>query len=265
MSAPLPPNFPVLKATQNQYGPISTSTFGPDQNLIGSQFTPGQSPGAQTAQGDVLANLQGLQNAPDQAALEQQQFQALAGQSNPIYQQNLRTVGQDAAKYGRIGSGVTTSQLGDVASNYNQYLGNTAAQLAASGAQQQYQNQLSGLGASQNVLGQLSGLDQQQYGNLVGERGYQQGLSQQAYGNAMGENSLLASLGGFGGSPLDSANYYSQQGQQGMGAGGDILSYLLKNYGQKKPGAVSVDYGPGGDTSTFGQGFGPALPLGTPQ
>ena len=228
-----------IPASNLQYGPLTvgTSQFGPTQNLIGTQFTPQLSSGTQTAQQDVLNQLQGVQNAPS----VQDQFNALANQSNPIFQQNLRTVGQDAAKYGRIGSGLTTSQLGDVASNYNQYLANTAAQLAP----QQFQQQLVALGASQSALGQLAGIDQTQYQNLLGERAYQQDLSQQAFNNNLAQTGQELGYSGLGTNPnagiQDISNQYAQAGAGNLASGGNILAGVLQN-GIKWPGSGGSPY-----------------------
>jgi hypothetical protein len=233
MSAPLPPQ----PATQNSYGPLAVgmTPFDPNNNLIGQQLSAQPSAGTNAAMGDVNSNLAALQTAPDRGALAGQTFQQLSQQSDPAFQEQLRTVGQDAAKFGRIGSGLTTSQLGDVATVRNQNLGNLQAQLATQSAGQTLSDQQAKLGASQSALGQLSGIDQTAYGNLVGQQGYQNNLSQQAFQNNEQQIGDLSGLANSYGNPntgiSNVANQYSQQGQGNQQQGGDILSYLLKNKG----------------------------------
>ena len=217
---------PVMPVTANRYGPIGMQTFGPGQNLIGQQLLPGASPDTTAARGAVSSGLAGLGTAPDRATLAGQTYGQLEAQSQPEYEKELRDVGGRAATLGRIGSGVTTSELGDVAMNRQKYLGNLREQLATQSAGQTMQDRLNQLGAAQGVLGQLSGLDQQSYGNLFGERAYQHGLSREALGDESGYDQFLGQLGGMGGaSPLDAYNMGGQTGAQGAG----VLSNAVQN------------------------------------
>lgn len=239
----LPPAFPVSMTgpgntmTVPQYGAM-TSQFGPTNNLIGTQLTPTPSADTSAARGMVSQSLGSLQG-PDRGALAQQTFQQLRDLSEPQFQNQMRQVGQNAAKFGRIGAGMTTSELGDVASNRDKYLGTLQQQLATDAAGQTLQDRLGVFGAAQSGLGQLSGLDQQQYGNMFGERGYQAGLQQQGFQNDQQINALLAQLG-FGGNegPLQQliAQQYGNQANTASQGAGDILRLLMSQ--QRRPGTT---------------------------
>jgi len=223
---PIPPFSPVA--------PPGSTQFGPNSNLIGTQLPTGLAPDTQTLRNQVT-------QAPDRGQLAQQTFQQLTDITEPQYQQDLRQVGQSAAQYGRLNSGLTTSELGDVGLQRQKYLGNLAQQLSTQSAGQTLQDRLSQLGA-------LSGLDQQQYQNLTGERGYQAGQSQQAYNNA------LAASGLTGPSPvsLGIAGQYGQNAQGLYGGAGNIMAQILAQYGNRPytgtgAGPFSGDPSYGGD------------------
>jgi hypothetical protein len=210
-----------------QYGPIT-----PSQNIIGTSVLPKQSPGAATAQQDVLGNLNTVQNAPDRNALAQQTFGELSAQTEPDYQAALRAATQAGAAGGQLGSGMLTERLtsdpfgsSGLGLQRQKYLGNLAAELSTQSAGQTLQDRLSQLQAGQGVLGQLSGLDQQGYQDVLGERSYETGLSQQAYDNA------LAAAGLSQPNPLAAniANTYSGQAQGAYGNAGDLLRLLFQN------------------------------------
>lgn len=100
-----------------------------------------------------------LQNTPDRAKLAADAYALLQERAQPAYEQSLRSVGQKAAALGRVGSGLTTNELGDVATLHDRTLDQSRRQLAGDAASLTLQDQLSKLGAAQGVLGQLGGLD----------------------------------------------------------------------------------------------------------
>lgn len=247
--APQPPGIstgmPTLSPTPTaptQYGAVGQSQITPANSLIGQQLTPGMSQDTANARGAIGQSLGALQG-PDRGALAGQTFQQLRDLSQPQFEQDLRSVGQNAAKFGRIGAGMTTNALGDVAGNREKYLGTLQQQLATESAGQTLQDRLGVLGGQQAGLGQLSGLDQQQYGNMFGERGYQQGLAQQGFQNDQQINGLLAQLG-FGGNEgaLQQliGQQYGNQAQNASQGAGDILKLLMQQPGQRRPGAPGI-------------------------
>ena len=244
MTAPLSD----LLGPPKKYGAISQTPFGPGNNLIGTQFNTGLSPEAQAAYGQIGQGIQGLQG-PDRQALANQTFQELTAQTQPQYQQDLRSVGQAAAQYGRLNSGLTTSQLGDVAQNRQQYLGNLAQQLSTQAAGQTLQDRLSALSGAEGGLGALQGADQTVLGNLQGERGYQQGLSQQAFNNALAAGGLTQP------SPvaLGIGSQYGQQAQGAYGSSGNLFQQLLRQYGPQPYTGAGSPTTLSGDPTGYGQ------------
>jgi hypothetical protein len=72
-----------------------------------------------------MTSLQGLSSAPDRAQLAAQALQLQRTMTEPQFQQDMRSVGQKAAAFGRTGAGMTTNELTDVAlareKNLNQF------------------------------------------------------------------------------------------------------------------------------------------------
>lgn len=214
-------------------GPVQYGSITPGNNLIGTSLLPGQSPDTGQARQDVSQSLNGVLNSPDRNALAQQTFQQLSAQTEPDYQAALRSAGQLGAGAGQLGSGMLNERLtsdpfgsSGLGIERQKYLGNLGQELATQSAGQTLQDRLNQLSAGQGVLGQFAGLDQQQLGDVVGERGYEQGLSNQAFDQNMAQNQFLASLGGFG--QATPGQLYGMGGDQG-GLGGQLLGQILQN------------------------------------
>jgi len=87
-----------------------TSTYASlDQALAQSQ-----SPEQARLRQMGMAGLQGLSSLPDRAQLAASTFKLLNEQSQPGFEQDMRRVGQNAAAFGRTGSGMTTNELTDL-------------------------------------------------------------------------------------------------------------------------------------------------------
>lgn len=126
-------------------------------NATGGAFSYGGDTNAARAM--TLQRLSQMQT-PDRQKLALDTYQALADESAPQYEQTLRSVGQKAAALGRIGSGVTTNELGDVTLARERSLGNLRSQLAADAAGKALQDQIDYTGAASGVFGQFAGADQ---------------------------------------------------------------------------------------------------------
>lgn len=175
---------------QPQVPYASLSSYGPGNDLIGTQIAP-------TA-------------GPDRAALAQQSYDLLQQQAEPAYQQQLRQVGQDAAKFGRIGSGLTTSALGDVQSQHQRDLSQAQQNLSINAAGQTL--------ADQSAL----------RSELRGERTYEGGQQTQAQQDAINQQILQDQL-------LNSSNSRSNSQIQNLiqlGQNGNPASTLLNASGQ---------------------------------
>ncbi len=175
-------------------GTPPTQQFGPGNNLIGTQFNPTASEGLQGVQQDVFSDLEGLRTGPSRAELASQAFNQIQEGSAPRFQSELRDVGRRAAALGRIGSGVTTSELGDVQVTRERDLDRLRRGLSTDAAGRELEDRFRQLGATQGVSGQLFGQEQSQRGELRGERGFQTALDQQGIQNRVQQKQLEEAL-----------------------------------------------------------------------
>jgi len=109
---------------------------------------------AQTMQ--YLANL----NGPDRSKLASDQFALLEAQSQPGFENAQRQIGQKAAAFGRVGSGITTTELGDLGLQREKNLNQAKQQLSLDTAAQTLNDRLSQLNAAQGVTQGFGSLDQ---------------------------------------------------------------------------------------------------------
>src|SRR5690606_22364387 len=167
--------------------PAQLSQFGPGQDLISTQISPIGFTPSEAAERARALTLQGLESlfAPrDRAALASQQFQNLLEQAAEARQTGVRDIGRAAAALGRIGAGITTSQLGDLEERIQTQIAREASRLAAETAGQELADRLARFQAALGAGGQLRGEDlaEARFGQslrdeLRGERAYQYGLS----------------------------------------------------------------------------------------
>lgn len=156
-------------------GPIST--WGGNNTLVGSQVNPVNRADTETARGMMLPALQSLQTAPDRSQLALDALKLFDDQTEAGYQQRLRGVGQQAAKLGRVGSGMTTSELNDVFVARERDRDAVKRGLANDAASQTLSDRLATLGAIGGVQGQLAGQDTAARQEVRGERDYQFGVT----------------------------------------------------------------------------------------
>ena len=192
-----------------------TQQFGPGSNLISTQFNPVASGRLQGIQGQVDTAL-GALTGPDRGELASQAFSRIQEASAPRFQSELRDVGRRAAALGRIGSGVTTSELGDVQVTRERDLDLLRRGLATDAAGRQLDDRFRTLGATEGVADRLFGQERSSRGELRGERGFQTALDQQGIQNRVQQRQLEESLlqGQFG------RDFSQQQLFAGIGFGG---------------------------------------------
>ena len=230
--------LPVAGSSRSMLPPTvpgaSFSSFGPSSTLRGIQIAPGTdprlaqtqtgvdqasqalsgysgsaiSPEASRARSLALSDLEALRG-PDRSQIASDTLQRLIADTNPQYEKELQGVGQRAAALGRLGSGVTTSDLGDVAQRRQQAIASEAGRLSSEAAgltlSDRLQQQQAAQSASSQFTGEdinragfdldtrraqlsdLAGLENQQYlqglgarEEIRGERGYQNDLASQA-------------------------------------------------------------------------------------
>jgi len=168
-------NGPVpLSAVQEDFDPNSLP------GLRGQAILPGDSPfqgiGAENSQQlEALRNafsqqLLGLGDAPDRQQLALEQMRLFDEQAAPALAERIQGIGRDAAKFGRIGSGVTTSRTGDAFTEAEANRALVGRQIANETAGMQLQDRLSSLGALGAGSGQLFGQEQALRGEARGER-----------------------------------------------------------------------------------------------
>ncbi len=232
----------------NPYAAGGSGTFAP--------ITSGQ--GAYAPQ--LGAALSKLTTAPTPTQLAQSQFQQLLDQAGPQLALADQKVGQDAAKFGTLGAGRTTSQLGDVQTVNQRNLTNAAQSLANTAGQQtlqDYMNELAQIqGMNQNDLSlrtQQQGvginLGQQAVQNNAAQLAAQQGAQAQQFGEG-----ISAANVGFNPAQQPNytpmANYYGNEAQQyGQSMQGALAG--LGNYLGNKPAASESASNFGGWTPIY--------------
>lgn len=95
-------------------------------------------------------------NAPDRGQIANDLYGVLEERARPGFEQRLRSVGQKAAALGRVGAGLTTSELGDVETLHNRDLDLSRRQLASEGAANTLSDRLQQLGAARDVYGSVA-------------------------------------------------------------------------------------------------------------
>lgn len=124
-----PPQQPVQRPVP-QRQPVQAPTPQP-VNPLTSQ-----------AQQQAVAAQARAQDAPDRTALAQQALATLEADLQPGFEASQRQVGQNAAKFGRIGAGLTTNELTDLALARQRTLDSEAAKLATNAAGQSLDDRL---------------------------------------------------------------------------------------------------------------------------
>lgn len=134
----------------------------------GAQATSGEASGARAMAMKDLANLGG----PDRGTIAQDVFQQIRDASEPQFQEDIREVGRDAARFGRLGAGMTTSRVGDVVSARERDLSLAQRGLASDAASQTLNDRLGVFDARLGASGQFT----------------QEDLSRAGFGLAKGES-----------------------------------------------------------------------------
>lgn len=233
--------------------------FGPGDDLRFSQVNP-----------LATARLRQLQGQTDTAAgavgqgpnLTQSALDRLAELDQATTEQRrvgIQDIGRGNAALGRLGSGMVTSQLGDLEALLQAR--GTAARKSLAGdiATQEAADRRANAATSAGIEGQVAGQEAGARGEVRGERGYQADTAQQALDNRIRQRALEESLTqGAYGRQLGAAELGLQgatlqgnlaQGEQEAAAGGlsDLaLQESLKRYSQPA-GTVAA---PGAPTST---------------
>jgi len=132
----------------------------------GPSTTPGAgaptAPYAANAQYQAATALQSAGQAPDRVQLAQQALAQLTADTAPQFAADQRAIGQNAAKFGRIGSGMTTTELVDSGLARQRTLDSEAARLATAAAGQTLDDRLALTREALNQYSTFQGADANQ-------------------------------------------------------------------------------------------------------
>ena len=168
---PQTPNNPTV--TKNPasvrpmgFGGINFTPYGPGNTLRNQQIAPQglggvggeMSPQATRARELASMDLENL-GGPDRGQIASDTLRRLIADTEPAFQQELRGVGQRSAALGRLGSGMTTSDLGDVSQRRNQAITSEAGRLADEAASASLSDRLDVFGARSSAASRFQGDD----------------------------------------------------------------------------------------------------------
>ena len=266
--APTGPVKNPASAVPMGFGGINFTPYGPGNTLRNQQITPtglggvgGQvSQQATRARELAAADLEGL-GGPDRAQIASDTLRRLIADTEPAFQQELRGVGQRASALGRLGSGMTTSDLGDGSQRRNQAITSEAGRLASEAAGQTLADRMDVFGARSGASSQWGGDDLARESQAFnqgqgirneyrGERDFQDYMANQATDDQVRQmlledqmlnssfnrdQSRLGSLStGFGNVPDDAyrsaADSYGNQAQGNL----DTVAQLAALYGNRR-------------------------------
>jgi hypothetical protein len=107
----------------------------------------------------MTARLNDVAQAPNRTQQAQDNFKLIRESTQGDYDQSIRDVGRDAAKFGRIGSGMTTSKVGDIFTQRESSLDRTARDLALQATSQERDDRMGALDATRSTANDLFGMD----------------------------------------------------------------------------------------------------------
>jgi len=135
-----------------------------------------------------MQGLSGLFDAPNRQQLAEQSFNQILEDTADQRKLGTQRIGQNAARLGRLGSGVVTTSLGDLESQLNKNQMQALRGLSTDAAAQEMQDRLGRLGAASGLSGQLGGQD-------LASAGFNQGIRQEGRGErSAAEQSALNDL-----------------------------------------------------------------------
>lgn len=257
--AGLPKTLPVNPYTPVTAGPGTGSTsqtpIDPTNDLRSKLLTPATDPRLATTQNltdQAAANLAGGPNFTDLASSK---FKDFITQQNEQQATDVRTLGQNAAKFGTLGSGVNTGYLGDLQRKELQDRLSEADTLASNAAGQDVSQRQQTLAALLGVENSQFGQGQTNYQDVVQQQGWQGSQSQQAIDNAAKQEGLTEqeymdklyggiALGNYGDSGNPSTTQASIAAQYGDAAASDWAALATLAGKQAYQAALSAGQSP---------------------
>lgn len=137
----------------------------------------------------VQGATQRVATGPNRQELASRALSRFEEETEPAFQQRLRGVGQRAAALGRVGSGLTTSDLGTVTQRREEDLARVRSGLADQAAGQELGDRIAGLnailGSRGQTFNQLFGQEQLRIGTEQQQQGFQRQQSRDAISDAI--------------------------------------------------------------------------------
>lgn len=189
---PMGPNPEGGEWTPTFGGPVTgvPEVDNPWAGLRGQMFMPEHAEDVARLRQLLGDNVAGLFDTPDRGQLAAGYMDLFNQQNAQNLQDQIRSVGQDAAKFGRIGSGVTTSRVGDAFVTAEQNRANAERGLALDAAGHTLNDRLGALSGAAGVQNLFSGQDAGFRQEQRGERGYADHLAQQDLQNRMQQRAM---------------------------------------------------------------------------
>lgn len=160
-AAPAAPTPQVGAIPQWQGAPSPTPPPAPGPSTAPGASAP-TAPYAANAQYQAATALQSAGAAPDRVELAKQALAQLTADTAPQFAADQRTIGQNAAKFGRIGSGMTTNELTESGLARQRTLDSEAARLATTAAGQTLDDRLALTREALNQYSTFQGADANQ-------------------------------------------------------------------------------------------------------
>lgn len=203
--------------------------FGPGNDLRSTQINPIAGQRLQNTQAGTDVLFRSLAQGPSlsQAALDQ--YKLFGDAQGEERQKGIRAIGQANARFGRLGSGMASTDLGNLEERLGIADARERARLASGLAFAEGDERRANLGAGAAFENQLYGEGRGQRDELRGERAYQEDVARRAQDQEvmrrqleMAYEQMLRQLG------LQGAGVYGNQAAAGQGAAAELLSGALR-------------------------------------
>lgn len=179
-NAPRPPSIPAPSAgpAMPTFGGGTGGAWGALRQRI---VMPETRPDVQALRDLITGGATELFNGPDRSAIAREQMELYNQDAQEMLDQRVRGIGRDAAAFGRIGSGVTTSRVGDAYAQAEQERAEQERRMALETAGLTLDDRLRAVSGASGVQNMFYGQDVGNRNEIRGERSYANDLAQQEY------------------------------------------------------------------------------------
>ncbi len=183
-----PPPAPQFGAGSNllstQINPSAPTATAPNTNFgtgavqAGPSFNPTDSDRFANYSGKLDGAVNELSSGPNRTQMAMTALQDFDTAGQPQLEAGYRRVGQQAAKFGRIGSGMTTNDLTGLSATYQRDRGLMARGLARDVAEGDINDRFRRVDSLSGLRGQEEGIQSNRRGEMRTDRGYNTGVDQ---------------------------------------------------------------------------------------